>query len=75
MKDFRYEELKEIRRGLGVLFLVVLTYFGDVLRKYFEEGKDLILLKISGFVLIFISILILVITVMIALIIRRTKDD
>jgi len=37
IKEFKYEELKEIRRGFGILFVLVLTYLGDLLKKYVKN--------------------------------------
>ncbi len=66
MKDFRYEELKEIRRGLGVLFLLVLTYLGDLLKEYAKElkplEKEIMLVKITAFFLLVLFLGIILIT-------------
>ena len=37
MGKLRYEELKEIRRGFGILFILVLTYLGDLLKEYVKN--------------------------------------
>ncbi len=37
MKEIKYEELREIRRGFGVLFILVLTYLGDLLKEYVKN--------------------------------------
>ncbi|WP_297453646.1 hypothetical protein [Persephonella sp.] len=39
MKNFKYEELKEIRRGFGVLFILVLTYLGNLLKGYVKNSS------------------------------------
>ena len=53
IKEERLKELKEIRRGLAILFLAVLTFSGNLLSKYLDNLENevlkntLILLSLS----------------------------
>lgn len=55
MKEIKYEELREIRRGFGVLFILVLTYLGDLLKGYVKtpkpSEKETFLILATGFIL------------------------
>ena len=51
IKEERLKEFKEVRRGLAILFLAVLTIEGNLLLKYIET-KDTLLSKIMIFGLI-----------------------
>ena len=58
MGKLRYEELKEIRRGFGILFVLVLTYLGDLLKEYVKNpnpNSKETLLVISSFVVLFVA--------------------
>ena len=69
MKDFRYEELKEIRRGLGVLFLLITTFLGDLVREVVRNpnplDKEIIAIEIAFLLLIILGIGIVFISVFI----------
>ena len=58
MGKLRYEELKEIRRGFGILFVLVLTYLGDLLKEYVKNpnpnSKESLLVS-SSFVILFVT--------------------
>ncbi len=40
LKEERLKELKEIRRGIGILFLAILTFTGNLFNKYIENFEN-----------------------------------
>ena len=48
LKDEKLKELKEIRRGFGILLLAILTFSGTILPKYVDT-HDLLLKQILFF--------------------------
>ena len=69
MGKLRYEELKEIRRGFGILFVLVLTYLGDLLKEYVKNPnpseKETILILLVGIILLIILMGVIISTLII----------
>ncbi|EDP73599.1 hypothetical protein, partial [Hydrogenivirga sp. 128-5-R1-1] len=69
MKDFKYEELKEIRRGFGIIFVLVLTYLGDLLKGYVKNPnpseKETVLILLTGIILLIILLGVVISTLII----------
>lgn len=57
----KLDDLKEIRRGIGIIFIGVGAYFGDVLRKYpeFASKGESIAFWSSGILIVCILLLII----------------
>ena len=69
MNNFRYEELKEIRRGFGIVFVLVLTYLGDFLKGYVKtsshtsEEKFLLIGTIIFLIALFLGLLLITVSI------------
>ncbi len=45
VKEEKLKELKEIRRGNGIVFLAVLTFLGTLLDKYLQNSENFLYKK------------------------------
>ena len=64
-REEKLRELKEIRRAIGIVFLAILTFLGNVLSKYLEQPDKAIYVQVMVFIfilLIFLFILLLVLS-------------
>ncbi len=57
IKEERLKEFKEVRRAIGIVFLAVLTFFGNVIDKYLQNPGNLVYKKAIFFVFFVIVIL------------------
>jgi len=66
IREEKLKELKEIRRAVGIVFLAVLTFLGNIIYKYLDNPENvaykqtffiaLVILVILFFMIIIISI-------------------
>ncbi len=66
IKEEKLKELKEIRRAIGIVFLAVLTFLGNILTKYLDNPSNIMYKKASillFFILVFLFITLILISI------------
>ena len=66
IKEEKLKELKEVRRAVGIVFLAVLTFLGNVLAKYLDNPSNIMYKKASillFFILVFLFITLILISI------------
>ncbi len=79
MKSIKYEELKEIRRGFGILFLLITTFWGDLLKTVINSSnpleKQILASKIVFLIVVLIGFIIILLSVKIWFLIKQGESD
>ncbi len=70
IKEERLKELKEIRRAVGIVFLAVLTFFGNIIYKYLDNPEN-VLYKQTFFIALAILVILFFLIIIISIPIWR----
>ncbi|EDP73877.1 hypothetical protein [Hydrogenivirga sp. 128-5-R1-1] len=74
IKEEKLKELKEVRRAIGIVFLAVLTFLGNIIYKYLDNPENTLYKQtffITLSILVILFFLIIIISIPIWRIIRN----